>query len=113
MMRHSGLVVQEDTIVEGVVDAEAEQTIAETDSKNEDEDDESMLSPNKPSHIEFGKSTVKAEVLILMKKLGYFGENYDRLVHFAGEEVIPWPKDDEVVVFKSFFRAGFQFPFTR
>jgi hypothetical protein len=48
-----------------------------------------------------------------MKKLGYFGENDDGLVHFAGEEVIPEPKDDEVVVFKSFFRAGLWFPFTR
>jgi hypothetical protein len=69
MMRRFELVVQEDTIVEGVVDADAEPTIAETDSENEDEDDESMLNPNKPSHIEFWKSTVKAKLLILMKKL--------------------------------------------
>jgi hypothetical protein len=45
-----------------------------------------------------------------MKKLGYFVENEDGLIRFAGEEVIPEPKDDEVVVFKSFFRAGLQFP---
>jgi hypothetical protein len=45
-----------------------------------------------------------------MKKQGYFGENDDRLVRFAGKEVIPEPKDDEVVVFKSFFRAGLRFP---
>jgi hypothetical protein len=45
-----------------------------------------------------------------MKKLGYFGENDDRLVLFVGGEVIPEPKDDEVVVFKSFFRAGLRFP---
>jgi hypothetical protein len=61
-------------------------------------------------HIEFGKSTVKAEDLVLMKKLGYFGENDDELVWFAGEEVIPDPRDDKVVVFKSFFRAGLRFP---
>jgi hypothetical protein len=48
-----------------------------------------------------------------MKKLGYFGENDDELVHFAGEETIPQPKEDEVVVFKSFFRDGLQFPFMR
>jgi hypothetical protein len=40
-----------------------------------------------------------------MKKLGYFQENDDRLVCFAEEEVIPEPKDDQVIVFKSFFRA--------
>jgi hypothetical protein len=45
-----------------------------------------------------------------MKKLGYFGENDDELIRFAGEEIIPEPKEDEVVVFKSFFRAGLRFP---
>jgi hypothetical protein len=101
------------SITKGAADAEVEPTIAEADSENEDEDDDNILSPSKPSHIEFGKSTVKAEDLILMKKLGYFGENDDGLVRFAGEEVIPKPRDDEVVVFKSFFRAGLRFPFTR
>jgi hypothetical protein len=45
-----------------------------------------------------------------MNKLGYFGENYDELVHFAGEEIITEPKEDEVVIFKSFFRVGLWFP---
>jgi hypothetical protein len=45
-----------------------------------------------------------------MKKLGYFGENEDGLIRFAGEEVILEPKEDEVVVFKSFFRAGLWLP---
>jgi hypothetical protein len=45
-----------------------------------------------------------------MKKLGYFGENDDELVHFAGEEIILEPKEYEVVVFKSFFRVGLRFP---
>jgi hypothetical protein len=45
-----------------------------------------------------------------MNKMGYFGENEDELICFAGEEVILEPKEDEVVVFKSFFRAGLRFP---
>jgi hypothetical protein len=45
-----------------------------------------------------------------MKKLGYFGEDEVKLIHFAGEEVILELKEDEVVVFRSFFRAGLQFP---
>ena len=113
MMKHFGLVVQEETITEGAADAEAEQTVAEADSKNEDEDDDNILSPSKPSHVEFGKSTVKEKDLVLMKKLGYFEENDDELVRFAREETIPEPKEDEVVVFKSFFRAGLRFPFMR
>jgi hypothetical protein len=32
------------------------------------------------------------------------------LVRFGGEETIPKPKIDEVVVFKSFFKAGLRFP---
>jgi hypothetical protein len=79
MMNRSGLIVQEEkepVPTEDVVDADV-------DSENEDDDD--ILSPSKPSHIEFGKSTIKAEDLVLMKKLGYFGENDDELVRFAWE----------------------------
>jgi hypothetical protein len=110
MMRRSGLVVQEGVIVEGTSTIEAEQVVTDVESDNESEDDDSILCPTKPSHVEFGKSTVKAEDLIVMKKLGYFGENDDELVRFAGEEIIPEPKEDEVVVFKSFFRVGLRFP---
>jgi hypothetical protein len=46
----------------------------------------------------------------MMMKLGYFGEAEKKLIHFAGEETTPEPKNDEVVVFKSFFRAGLWFP---
>jgi hypothetical protein len=45
-----------------------------------------------------------------MEKLGYFGENDDELIRFAGEEVVLEPRNDEVVVFKSFFRVGLWFP---
>jgi hypothetical protein len=46
----------------------------------------------------------------MMMKLGYFGEAESKLVRFAGEETTPVLKKDEVVVFKSFFRAGLRFP---
>jgi hypothetical protein len=110
MMRRSGLVVQEGATAEGTSNAKAEQAVAKVGSDNESEEDDSILCPTKPSHIEFEKSTVKAEDLVVMKKLGYFGENEDELIRFAGEEVIPEPKEDEVVVFKSFFRARLRFP---
>ena len=110
MMRRSGLVVQEGAIAEGTSNVEAGQTVTEVESDNESEDDNSILCPTKPSHVEFGKSTVKVEDLVVMKKLGYFGENDDELVRFAGEEIIPKLKEDEVMVFKSFFRVGLWFP---
>jgi hypothetical protein len=102
MMKHSGLVVREE---ESIL---TKDVVAEADS--DDEEDDNILSPSKPSHIEFGKSTVKAEELVLMKKLRYFGENDDELVRFAREEVVLELRNDEVVVFKSFFRAGLWFP---
>jgi hypothetical protein len=46
----------------------------------------------------------------VIKKLGYFGEDEGKLIRFAGEEVIPELKEDEVVVFRSFFRTGLRFP---
>jgi hypothetical protein len=53
---------------------------------------------------------VKPDDLVLMKKLGYVGRNDDDFVRFTGDEIIPKPKDDEVVVFKSFLSVGLRFP---
>jgi hypothetical protein len=103
VMRQSGLVVIERTTDEGAPVAEAEQTIAE-------EEDYSILIPSKPSHLDFEKSTVSEADMPMMMKLGYFGEAERKLVRFAGEETTPAPKDDEVVVFKSFLRAGLRLP---
>jgi hypothetical protein len=74
MMKHYGLVVQEEeeSVQTDVAVTEAKPTVAEADS--DDEEDYGILSPSKPSHIEFGKSTVTTEDLALMKKLGYFGK---------------------------------------
>jgi hypothetical protein len=69
VMRRSGLIVSEGTI------AEAEQAIVEDRSDDEIEEDNNILSPSKPSHIEFKKSIVTEEDLVMMKKLGYFGED--------------------------------------
>jgi hypothetical protein len=45
-----------------------------------------------------------------MVKLGYFSEAKKELVRFGGEETIPKPEKNEVVVFKSFFKVGLRFP---
>jgi hypothetical protein len=74
VMKWSGLVVQEG---EEVI-PEKDDAIAEAAS--DDDEDDGILSPSKPSHIEFGKYTLKAEDLVLMMKLGYFGKNDDELL---------------------------------
>jgi hypothetical protein len=37
-------------------------------------------------------------------------ENDDELIRFARDKVVPEPRNDEVVVFESFFRVGLRFP---
>jgi hypothetical protein len=102
VMKQSSLVVTD----EGTPVTEAEQTIAEEEDIEEDEEDYSILIPSKPSHLDFEKSTVSEADMPMMMKLGYFGEAERKLVRFAGEETTPAPKNHEVVVFKSFFKAG-------
>jgi hypothetical protein len=109
VMRQSGLLVTEGAIEEGAPAAEAEQDVEE-EIDDEEEEDYSILIPSKPSHLDFEKSTVSEANMPMMIKLGYFREAEKKLIRFAGEETTPTPKDDEVVVFKSFFREGLRFP---
>jgi hypothetical protein len=102
-------------VTEGATDkgapaAEAEQADIEEDDVDEEEEDHNILMPAKPSHLDFEKSIVFEADVPMMMKLGYFGETEKKLFCFAGEETIREPKDDEVVVFKSFFKAGLRFP---
>jgi hypothetical protein len=64
--------VSEGTVAEGETD-EAEQAVVEDRSDDEIEEDNNILSPSKPNHIEFGKSTITEEDLVMMKKLGILG----------------------------------------
>jgi hypothetical protein len=104
-MKRSGLVTSED-----VPAAEAEQADAE---ETESEDDYSSSVPSKPSHLDFGKSTISEGDLPKMLKLGYLSEEKKELVRFDGEETTLKPGKDEVVIFKSFFKAGLRFPLNK
>jgi hypothetical protein len=104
-MKRSGLVTPED-----IPAAEAERAdVEETDS----EDDYSSAVPSKPSHLDFGKSIVSEGDLPKMLKLGYFNEEKKELIRFGGEETTPKPGKDEIVVFKSFFKAGLRLPLNK
>jgi hypothetical protein len=106
VMRQSGLVVIEVAIEEGAPAAETEQDVEE----ETEQEDYSILIPSKLSHLDFQKSTISEADMPMMMKLGYFREAEKKLIRFAREETTATPKDDEVVVFKSFFRAGLWFP---
>jgi hypothetical protein len=104
VMKRSGLVASEDAPA-----AEAEQAdVEETESK----DDYSAV-PSKPSHLDFGKYTISEGDLPKLLNLSYFSEAKKELVRFGGEETTPKPGKDEVVVFKSFFKAGLRFPLNK
>jgi hypothetical protein len=109
VMRQSGLVVTEGASDEGAPTAEAKQADIEEGEANEEEIDYSVM-PSKPSHLEFRKSNVSEADMPMMTKLGYFGEAEKKLIRFGGEEITPKPENDEVVVFRSFFKAGLRFP---
>jgi hypothetical protein len=110
VMRQSGLVVTEGAIEEGAPAVETEQADVEEENADEEEEDYSILMPSKPSHLDFEKSTMSETDMPMMIKLGYFGEAEKKFIRFAREETTPTPKDDKVVVFKSFSRAGLRFP---
>jgi hypothetical protein len=88
-MKRSGLVTPEDTpAAEDIPTVEAERVaVEETNS----EDDYSSAVPNKPSHLDFGKSTISEADFPKMVKLGYLSEAKKELIRFGGEETIPKP----------------------
>jgi hypothetical protein len=110
VMRRSGLVVTEGAPDEDAPATEAEQVDIEEGDIGEEEIDYNTAMPSKPSHLDFGKSTVSEADMAMMTKLGYFKEADKGLIRFGGEETIPKPENDEVVVSKSFFKAGLRFP---
>jgi hypothetical protein len=69
VMRQSGLVVTEGASDEGASAAKAEQADIEEVDVGEEEIDYSVM-PSKPSHLEFGKSTVFEADIPMMTKLG-------------------------------------------
>jgi hypothetical protein len=113
VMRRSGLVMTEGTSDEGAPATEAEQVDIEEGDTGEEEIDYNTTMSSKPSHLDFGKSTVSEADMPMMTKLGYFGEAEKKLIRFGGEETIPKLENDEVVVFKSFFKVGLRFPLHR
>jgi hypothetical protein len=66
--------------------------------------------PWRPSHVVFGKSSVKQGQIEGVKGK-YFHDT--SIVRARGESTVPLPEADGVVVFKSFMKASFIFHCTR
>jgi hypothetical protein len=72
-------------------------------SGNEDAEDW----PWRPSHVVFGKSTIKQGQIEAMR--GRYIRDIS-IVRAVGENIVPLPEADEVVIFRSSMKAGLQFP---
>jgi hypothetical protein len=75
------------------------------DAKSENKDVEDR--PWRPSHTVFGKSTIKQSQIDAMKGR-YFHDI--SIVRAGGDNNAPMPEADEVVVYRSFMKAGLRFP---
>jgi hypothetical protein len=78
----------------------------DVESGNEDSEDR----PWRPSHTIFGKSTIKQSHVDAMKGR-YFCDM--SIVRVGGDNTAPAPEENEVVVYKSFLKAGLRFPLSR
>jgi hypothetical protein len=91
VMRWSRLVVTEGVSDEGAPATEAKQANIEEGDIGEEGIDYNTATPSKPSHLDFGKSTMSEADMPMMTKLGYFSEAKKKLIRFGGEETIPKP----------------------
>jgi hypothetical protein len=83
------------------------------DSDNSDDfdvesgDEDSEDRPWRPSHTIFGKSTIKQSQVDAMRGR-YFRDM--SIVRVGGDSTAPAPEENEVVVYRSFMKAGLRFP---
>jgi hypothetical protein len=73
-------------------------------------DEDSKDRPWRPSHTIFEKSTIKQSHVVAMRGR-YFRDM--SIVRVGGDNIAPAPKENEVVVYKSFLKAGLRFPLSR
>jgi hypothetical protein len=89
----------------GISENSSDSESFDVESGNEDAKDR----PWRLSHVVFGKSTIKQGKIEAMKGR-YFRDI--SIVRASGENTVPLPEADEVVVFRSFIKAGLGFPWT-
>jgi hypothetical protein len=78
------------------------------DAESGDEDSEDR--PWQPSHTIFGKSTIKQSHVDAMRGR-YFRDM--TIVRVGGDSSAPAPEVNEVVIYRSFLKAGLRFPLSR
>jgi hypothetical protein len=91
-------------ILEGLSEDTGDSDSYDVESGGEDSEDR----PWRPSHTIFGKSTIKRCHLDNMR--GRYFRDVSIVRADNGEKTSPTPEENEVVIFRSFFKAGLRFP---
>jgi hypothetical protein len=94
-------------ILEGVSEDTGESDSYDIESGGEDSEDRSW----RPSQTVFGKSSIKQSHLDNMR--GRYFWDMSTVRADDGERIVPTPKENEVVIFQSFFKAGLRFPLSK
>jgi hypothetical protein len=93
-------------ILEGLSDDTGDSDSYDVESGDEDSKDR----PWQRSHSIFGKSTIKHSHLENMRGR-YFRDM--SIVRAGGDNNVPAPEENEVVIYRSFFKAGLRFPLSK
>jgi hypothetical protein len=91
-------------ILEGLSEDTGDSDSFDADSGGEESEDR----PWRPSHPVFGKSNIKQSHLDSMK--GRYFRDMSIVRADAGEKTTPTPEENEIVIFRSFLKAGLRFP---
>jgi hypothetical protein len=94
-------------ILEGLSEDTGESDSYDIESGGEDSEDR----PWRPSHAVFGKSSIKQSHLDNMR--GRYFRDMSTVRADDGERTVPTPEENEVVIFRSFFKAGLRFPLSK
>jgi hypothetical protein len=93
-------------ILEGLSEDTGDNDNYDAESGGEDSEDR----PWRPSHTIFGKSTIKQSHLDNMRGR-YFRDM--SIVRVGGDNNVPAPEENGVVIYRSFFKVGLRFPLSR
>jgi hypothetical protein len=93
-------------ILEGLSEDTGDSDSYDAESGGEDSEDWSW----RPSHTIFGKSIIKQSHLDNMRGR-YFRDM--SIVRAGGDNNVPAPEENKVVIYRSFFKAGLRFPLSR
>jgi hypothetical protein len=91
-------------ILEGLSEDTGDSDSYDVDSGGEDSEDR----PWRPSHAVFGKSSIKQSHLVNLR--GRYFRDLSIVRADEGEKTCPTPEENEVVIFRSFLKAGLRFP---